>query len=124
MVSGIYRWGYGGSFKASIGQRHRGSVKIRIPVWDFHGECLRLFSHGDLLCAAGRAAVAGRPLARLYIGRPARCLQNLSTFSLQVYMLIVNGRWALALGYILASVLVCVLAVGVGVFLTRTLINH
>jgi fluoride ion exporter CrcB/FEX len=39
-------------------------------------------------------------------------------------MLIVNGRWAVALGYILASVLVCLLAVAVGVFLTRTLINH
>ena len=47
-----------------------------------------------------------------------------STFSLQAYMLIVNGRWALALGYILASVLVCLLAVAVGVFLTRILINH
>ncbi len=39
-------------------------------------------------------------------------------------MLIVNGRRALALGYIMASVLVCLLAVAVGVFLTRTLINH
>ena len=47
-----------------------------------------------------------------------------STFSLQTYMLIVNGRWALALGYILASVLVCLLAVAVGVFLTKVLINH
>ena len=47
-----------------------------------------------------------------------------STFSLQTYMLIVNGRWALALGYILASVLVCLLAVAVGVFLTKALINH
>ncbi|MAQ10408.1 MAG: fluoride efflux transporter CrcB [Gammaproteobacteria bacterium] len=47
-----------------------------------------------------------------------------STFSIQAYMLIVNGRRALALGYIMASVLVCLLAVAVGVFLTRTLINH
>ena len=47
-----------------------------------------------------------------------------STFSIQAYMLIANGRRALALGCIMASVLVCLLAVAVDVFLTRTLINH
>jgi len=47
-----------------------------------------------------------------------------STFSLQAYDLLISGRWALALGYVLGSVLVCLLAVFVGVFLTRMLINH
>lgn len=47
-----------------------------------------------------------------------------STFSLQAYELITNGRWEMALGYVLASLLICLLAVFVGVFLTRQLINH
>ena len=47
-----------------------------------------------------------------------------STFSMQAYELITNGRWVMALGYVLASVLVCLLAVFVGVFLSRQLINH
>jgi CrcB protein len=47
-----------------------------------------------------------------------------STFSMQAYELITNGRWVMALGYVFASVLVCLLAVFVGVFLSRQLINH
>ena len=124
MVSGIYRWGYGGGFKAHIGQRHHGAVKIRISAWDFHSECPRLFSHGDLLRVAGRTATVGRPWLDFTLAGLLGAFTTFLTFSIQAYMLIVNGRRALALGYIMASVLVCVLAVAVGVFLTRTLINH
>ena len=44
-----------------------------------------------------------------------------STFSLETISLIEAGHWALALGYMLASTLLCVLSAGAAIHLTRML---
>jgi CrcB protein len=44
-----------------------------------------------------------------------------STFSLQALALMEEGRLAAALTYIASSVIICILAAGVGMFLARQL---
>lgn len=42
-----------------------------------------------------------------------------STFSFENFLLIKNGDWALALGYAVLSVLVCLIAVSAGYLLSK-----
>ena len=124
MVSGIYRWAMGAVLRHTLASAIMVQLKSEFPLGIFTVNVLGCFLMVICYVLLVERQLLGDPWLDFTLAGLLGAFTTFSTFSIQAYMLIVNGRRALALGYIMASVLVCLLAVAVGVFLTRTLINH
>ena len=89
-----------------------GILVVNVVGSFFMGVCVELLVEATLLPAVWRSAIMVG-----FLG----AFTTFSTFSMQVVGFLQVGRWVDALGYILGSVCLTVIAVIIGIFITRQL---